>query len=96
MKKSKNNVKQVTIQNEQSTINSCMKFLFRKNETHFEAFDFKKLPKVDRNNEAIRRATFTNEEYKRIYKALRTYCAKSNKKISATLLRTEKTSIHTI
>jgi site-specific recombinase XerD len=56
MKKSKNNVKQVTIQNEQSTINSCMKFLFRKNETHFEAFDFKKLPKVDRNNEAIRRA----------------------------------------
>ena len=81
MKKSKNNVKQVTIQNEQSTINSCMKFLFRNNETHFEAFDFKKLPKVDRNNEAIRRATFTNEEYKRIYKALRTYCAKSNKKI---------------
>ena len=81
MKKSKNNVKQVTIQNEQSTINSCMKFLFRNNETHFEAFAFKKLPKVDRNNEAIRRATFTNEEYKRIYKELRTYCAKSNKKI---------------
>ena len=81
MKKSKNNVKQVTIQNEQSTINSCMKFLFRNNETHFEAFDFKKLPKIDRNNEAIRRAAFTNEEYKRIYKALRTYCAKSNKKI---------------
>jgi hypothetical protein len=35
MKKLKNNVKQVTIQNEQSTINSCMKFLFRNNETHY-------------------------------------------------------------
>ena len=57
MKKSKNNVKQDTIQNKQSTINSCMKFLFRNNQTHFEAFDFKKLFKVDRNNEAIRRAT---------------------------------------
>jgi hypothetical protein len=45
-----------------------MKFLFRNNETHFEAFDFKKLPKVDRNNEAIRRATFTNEEKKRLEK----------------------------
>jgi len=81
MKTSKNNVKQVTIQNEQNTINSCIKFLFRNNETHFEAFDFKKLSKVDRNNEAMRRATFTNEEYKPIYKALRTFCAKSNKKI---------------
>jgi hypothetical protein len=81
MKRSKNNIKQVTIQNEQSTINSCMKFLLCNNETHFEAFDFKKLPRVDKNNEAIRRATFSNEEYKCIYKALLTYYAKPNKKI---------------
>ncbi|WP_201260729.1 hypothetical protein [Candidatus Enterovibrio altilux] len=58
-----------------------MKFLFRNNETHVEALDFKKLSKVDKNKEAIRRATFTNVEYKGIYKALRTYCAKSHKKI---------------
>ena len=81
MKRSNGNVKQVTVQNEQSTINACMRWLYRNNETHFETFDFKKLPKIDRNNEAIRRATFTNEEYERIYRAMRTYCTKSNKKV---------------
>lgn len=80
MKRSNGNVKQVTVQNEQSTINACMRWLYRNNETHFETFDFKKLPKIDRNNEVIRRATFTNDEYERIYRAMRTYCAKSNKK----------------
>ncbi len=81
VKKSKKMVKQVTVQNEQSTINSCMKYLFRNNETHFEAFDFKKMPKIDRNNEAIRRATFTNDEYQSLYKEMRVYCSKSNKKV---------------
>ena len=81
MKRSNGNVKQVTVQNEQSTINACMRWLYRNNDTHFETFDFKKLPKVDRNNEAIRRATFTNEEYERIYRAMRSYCAKSNKRV---------------
>jgi integrase len=79
--KSKKPAKQVTVQNEQSTINSCIKYLFRNNETHFEAFDFKKLKKIDRNNEAVRRATFTNDEYRRLYKSMRTYCRKSNKNV---------------
>ena len=79
MKRSNGNVKQVTVQNEQSTINAYMRWLYRNNETHFETFDFKKLPKIDRNNEAIRRATFTNDEYERIYRAMRMYCAKSTR-----------------
>ena len=74
-------VKQVTVQNEQSSINACMKWLFKTGETHFDSFEFKKLPKVDRNNEAIRRATFTSEEYERIFKAMRSYVAKSQKRV---------------
>jgi site-specific recombinase XerD len=70
--------KQTTIQNEQSTINACMTYLFKNNEVHIDKFDFKKLPKIDRNNEDIRRATFTNDEYKLLYKAMRVYCSKSN------------------
>ena len=74
-------VKQVTVQNEQSSINACMKWLHKTGETHIESFEFKRLPKVDRNNEAIRRATFTSEEYERIFKAMRSYVAKSQKRV---------------
>jgi site-specific recombinase XerD len=81
MKKSNNNVKQVTVQNEQSTINSLIKYLFKIGETAIDAFEFKKLPKLDNNNEAIRRATFTGKEYNRIYKYMRTYCARRKNKL---------------
>jgi len=83
MKVSKGNVKQVTLKNEQSTINGCMRYLFKQHDTHIDSFDFPKLPKVDRNNEAIRRATFTSEEYEKLVKTMRAYCAKSNKKVDA-------------
>jgi len=33
------------------------------------------LPKLDSNNEAIRRATFSNEEYNQLVKAMRSYCS---------------------
>lgn len=35
-------VKQVTVQNEQSTINACIKWLNKNGETHIDGFDFKK------------------------------------------------------
>ena len=57
------NVKQVTVQNEQSTINALMKWLHKNGETHIDGFDFKKLPRLDNGNEAISRATLTNDEY---------------------------------
>jgi len=69
------NIKPVTVQNEQSTINACVKFLFRNGETLIDSFDFSRLPKFDSNNEAIRRATFTNDEYKQLVTAMRTYCS---------------------
>ena len=66
------------MQHEQSTINACVRWLNKKGETHIESFDFKKLPRIDRGNEAIRRATLTNEEYERLTRAMRSYCAKKN------------------
>jgi site-specific recombinase XerD len=73
------NVKQSTVQNEQSTINALIKWLKKNGETHLDSFDFKKLPRLDKGNEAVRRATLTNDEYEALYRAMRTYCAKHNK-----------------
>ena len=60
---------------------TCIKWLFKNGETHIDSFEFKKLPKVDRNNEAIRRATFTNDEYDAIVRVMRSYVAKSQKRV---------------
>ena len=42
--------KQVTIENEQSSINACMKYLFKQGLVHVPTFEFRKLPKIDRKN----------------------------------------------
>lgn len=94
-KTSNGNVKQVTVQNEQSTINACIKWLRKNGETHTDGFDFKKLPRLDKGNEAIRRATLTNDEYENLYRAMRTYCAKHNK-LDDSELRTRKIVQHYI
>ena len=72
-------VKQVTVQNEQGTINTLMKWLNKNGETHIDSFDFKKLPRLDKGNEAIRRATLTNDEYESLFRAMLRYRAKHNK-----------------
>ncbi len=46
---------------------------------HIDGFEFKKLPRLDKGNEAIRRATLTNDEYESLFRAMRSYCAKHNK-----------------
>ena len=51
-----------TIKNEQSTINALMEWLHRRNEVTIREFDFKKLPRIYHDEEAIRRATFSREE----------------------------------
>jgi integrase len=53
---------QTTIKNEQSTINAMMKYLFKRNETFIDSFDFRKFARLDTNNDAIRRSTFTVKE----------------------------------
>ena len=60
--KKKINVSQTTVANEQSTINAMLSWLYRRNETYIEAFDFKPLKRIDRGDEALRRSTFTDEE----------------------------------
>jgi len=59
-------VKQVTVQNGQSTINALMKWLHKNGETHIDGFDFKKLPRLDKANP--RRTELTEEEKKRLAK----------------------------
>ena len=60
--KKKINVSQTTVANEQSTINAMLSWLYKRNETYIEAFDFKPLKRIDRGDEVLRRSTFTDEE----------------------------------
>ena len=72
-------VSTTTIANEQATINAMMKWLFKRNETYIDGFDFKKLPKTDKGEEANRRNTFTDNEVERIVKALNDYIKTAEK-----------------
>lgn len=92
--RSKNRAKQATILNEQSTINACMRYLFKNNETYIDGFDFKKLPRLDTNNEEIRRATFTNDEYKTLYRVMRSYSARKKNKLDENEWRTRQLVRH--
>jgi len=73
--KKRNEIKisQSTIVNEQSTINAMVSWLFKKNETYIEAFDFKKLKPIDAGDLALKRPIFTKEELKRLDAVLRVY-----------------------
>ena len=77
------------MQNEKITINACIKWLNKNGETHIDGFDFKKLPRLDKGNDAIRRATLSNDEYESLCRAMRSYCAKKNK-LDELELRTRK------
>lgn len=72
-------VSATTIANEQATINAMMKWLYKRNETYIDGFDFKKLPKTDKGEEANRRNTFTDAEVERIVKALDDYIKTAEK-----------------
>ncbi|MDE1892524.1 MAG: tyrosine-type recombinase/integrase [Betaproteobacteria bacterium] len=62
-----------TIQNEQSTVNAMMSWLHKRGESYIDSFDFKKLPKVDKGDEANRRNTFTDDEIVKIKTELESY-----------------------
>ena len=62
----KNRVEDVTIRNEQTTINSIAKFGYRKGYLPFEGFDFNPIKII----EPPRRDTFSLEEYKMFYPKL--------------------------
>ena len=77
-------VSQTTVENEQSTINAMMRWLFKKHETYIDGFDFKKLKRIDRGDDANRRATFTDNEAQRIEKVLAEYIKEAEEDIAAT------------
>ena len=52
-----------------------LSWLYRRNETYIEAFDFKPLKRIDRGDEALRRSTFTDEEVIEIKRELEKYIA---------------------
>ena len=64
---------QVTVLNEQSTINAMMAWLFKNNEAHIDHFEFKRLPRLDRKDDSIRRSTFTPSEIDDIGAAISQY-----------------------
>ena len=63
----------VTIKNEQSTINHMINYAYRKGYAHFEAFEFNQI----KIREVSRRDTFTLEEYDELVRYMRTYVSKS-------------------
>jgi len=72
----------VTIRNEIASINACMSFLHEHREQLSDISSFK-VPKIqsrklDSDGEIVRRQTFTNEEWKTFYVAMRSYSAKKN------------------
>jgi integrase len=69
-------VKVVTIKQEQTTINSVIKFAHQKKYVDFDTFQFRKIGK--NTSETGRRGTFSDEEYNSIVGFLRSWVAKKN------------------
>jgi site-specific recombinase XerD len=66
-----------TLYNEQGTINSMMKYLFRHDEVHIDSFEFPKLESYKIDSNRIKRQTFLPAEYNAFTLAARTYASKT-------------------
>ena len=66
----------VTIRNEQATINSMIGYAYRKDNIHFEKLNFKKI-RIRLDDIGVR-DSFTLEEYDKLILAMRSYVAKKN------------------
>lgn len=77
--KKKISIRKTTIANEQSTINSLIRWLYEHEETDIPAFKFETIEPDDRGDERFRRNTFTDEEIIRIKRELDTYIAEGKK-----------------
>ena len=82
--KTKNKIKisQSTVENEQSTINALMAWLYKNKEAYIDSFDFKKLKRIDKGSEGNRRATFTDHEVSEISGKLKEYIDEAEKDLS--------------
>ena len=68
-----------TLRNELSTINHFCKWAYKKGLHNTEKFEFPKISMRRTDKDEIRRATYTDAEYKRLHIALRSYTAKQLK-----------------
>lgn len=79
--KAKRTLAHSTLHNEQGTINSMMKYLFRHNEVLIDSFDFPKLNPYHIDTNRIKRQTLTIDEYNTFTAAARKYASKTKNKL---------------
>jgi len=75
-------VSRTTVLNEQSSINAMMSWLHKRGESYIEAFEFKKLGKIDTGDERTRRNTFTDEEIVAVKSELEKYIKEAKEDLS--------------
>ena len=75
-------ISQTTVENEQSSVNAMMAWLYKHKETYIDGFDFKKLKAVDKGSEENRRSTFTDDEVARWTKSLADYIKDAEKDLT--------------
>ncbi len=75
-------ISQTTVENEQSSVNAMMAWLYKHKETYIDGFDFKKLKAVDKGSEANRRNTFTDDETARWTVELSKYIKEAEKDLT--------------
>jgi integrase len=75
-------ISQTTVENEQSSVNAMMAWLYKHKETYIDGFDFKKLKAVDKGSEENRRNTFTDSEVSRWTVELSKYIKEAEKDLS--------------
>jgi len=78
--------KDVTIANEQSTINHFCKRAYDEGLHNITKYAFPKIKQRGEDTASIRRATFNDDEYKACYKELQTWCSKASKEKAAARL----------
>lgn len=76
---SKNPISLSTIVNEQSTINSMMKWLHKRGETYIDGFEFETISKKNKTEEDVRRSSFTDDEVRAIRATIPKYIQDAKK-----------------
>jgi len=74
-------VKSITLKQEMSTVNTMMKWLYKHNFTLIDSFEFKKIKRIDKKDETLRRNTFSTDEIEQIEKCIEDYCDKDKNKL---------------
>lgn len=78
----KKSISQTTIENEQSTINAMMKWLYKHQQANIDSFEFTKLKRADRGDESLRRNSFTDDEVVAIKTELEKYITDAQQNIN--------------